>query len=310
VPPPAETGRDPPYVHLPLGPEIHLHASRLHLSQQEGNLDARDRPRVGDKILSFQKRPGNAPGRQGEPGNATVSTHLHLLEKSTQEPEASRGPGFIEMSSHLGRVGPAGNQIRGDPEGFRRGVRVAEGSGVGVNGGEEVGGDLSRERKPQRQDEMIHHLPGGRGDRINPVDVAVALIIRVVVNVDHPAGGTADPLQEAVGPAGVRTVREEHEVKGLLCLGPLLHERGAREEVQRVGDRGGPGHRDRASALHEGQPEAEQRSQNVSVGVDMSQEENRTPRTGEKTDKVVRDRPHRLNTPHPRTRGPLGSLWP
>ena len=72
---------------------------------------------------------------------------------------------------------------------------------------------------PERHQQLIHQLSGRRGGGIDPVHVAVAPIVGVVIDVHHAARGGPRLGQEALRAIGIGAVREDGHVEDALDSG-------------------------------------------------------------------------------------------
>ena len=99
-------------------------------------------------------------------------------------------------------------RLAADVEGPRRDAGIVERPGVGQDRQVHVRGDLDRGRDLERADEVVDHLRAGSGARVEPVDLAVAGVAGMVVDVDH------EILIESLD-AGSREIAALHDDRGV-----------------------------------------------------------------------------------------------
>ena len=125
---------------------------------------------------------------------------------------------------------------------------------VGDDRGVEVHRDVGGQREPGRLDQVVDHLAGGGGPGVHPVDVAVAAVVSVVVDVEDPRPRAAGALEEAAEPRGIRAVERDDQVELVPARLPLLDVGRARQEVERVRHRVRAGEGDRPAAARSARP--------------------------------------------------------
>ena len=153
-----------------------------------------------------------------------------------------------------------------------------------MDGGEEVGGDGRGQRRPQRAEEPVDHLPRRRGGRVDPVDVPVAPIVGMVIDVENGAAAPTCLREQPLGAVGIRTVRERDDVEGLVdALEPCIA-RDGRQEVQHGGRRVRPAVPEAPAPRLQSQAEGEQGAQHVGVGMHVPQHQGPTGPTRERID--------------------------
>jgi hypothetical protein len=77
------------------------------------------------------------------------------------------------------------DELGREPERLRRRVRVLEPARVGDEANVERLGDRRRQRDSELVEQVTDHLGGGRGVRVDQVDVSKAAVVVMVVDVDY-----------------------------------------------------------------------------------------------------------------------------
>ena len=192
--------------------------------------------------------------------------------------EGIRGPALVDLVRDEGWLGARGDQVGGDSKGLGRDVGVAERAGIHVDRREEVGRDAGLDRQPECDDQRVDHLARRGGSGIDPVQGAVAAVVRVVIDVDDGPGMSARAVDQPLGPVRVRAVGQHRHVKHAIDPGQLLVPVGAGQERQYLRHRVRAAVHYRPSGVLERAPQRQERSQHVGVGMDMAEHEG-APRT-------------------------------
>ena len=145
---------------------------------------------------------------------------------------------LVDRRGDVGGIDARLDQVRGDSKGLRGRVGVAERARVGDDRRVEVHRDVGGQREPGRLEQVVDHLPGGRRPRVHPVDVAVAPVVSVMVDVEHAGARSARSLEKPAEPGRIRAVQRDHEVEPVPAGLPLLEVRRPRQEVERDPARG------------------------------------------------------------------------
>ena len=146
-------------------------------------------------------------------------------------------------------------------------------------------------RRAPSDGQVIHHLSGRRRARLDPVRVAVAAVVGMVIDVDDGRAGRARLLEQALGAGGIGTVREDHHVERPLDGRQDAIAIDSGKEREHVRRRVWPsrGHREATSGQH--LVDRQQRAQHVGVGMDVAQHQGPAARLGQRHQDVRRD-PH------------------
>src|SRR5262249_28816683 len=100
----AEAMRDGIDGHLALGTEARLHASRLVLAKEDGDLDAADGARIADQVLRVEELAGHEAAGHGQPRDATVLAHLDAPEHLAELGQGVVGTLLVEAVGRHGGI--------------------------------------------------------------------------------------------------------------------------------------------------------------------------------------------------------------
>ena len=112
---------------------------------------------------------------------------LHLVEQRADQFQLAEAVAVEHPPRHRRRVHARLHCPAADVERPRRDVRVVKGARVGEDGEVDVRGDFERQRHAERADQLEHQLPAGGRGLVEPVDLAVAAVALVMIDVDREA---------------------------------------------------------------------------------------------------------------------------
>ena len=137
-----------------------------------------------------------------------VGVDLHRAQHRAEQLQPAHVVAVVDVARDQHRIDAGLERLAADLERARRDARVVERSGVGQDREVDVRGDLARQRHAERADQVEHHLAARRRRRVEPVDLSVAGVAGMVIDVDD---------EEAVEPgdAGPRQVAALHDDRGV-----------------------------------------------------------------------------------------------
>ena len=135
---------------------------------------------------------------------------LGALERAGEQLQLRELHRLVDVAEDVVHVGAGLDELGREPQRLRRRVRVLEAAGVGDETDVERLGDLRRERNVERAEDVADDLGGRRRLVDDQVDAAEAVVVVMVIDVEHQAGAL-DRLGVGADAALVRAVDgEEH----------------------------------------------------------------------------------------------------
>src|SRR5262245_6475784 len=176
-------------VHMvALGSETHASQFRFNLFKGAGHDDRFNRADVIDEALDVRGI-GAGAGEVGLPqpevGHLVVVGEVEMIVYMLEEADARERVGLINLVANPGEVRAALHEFGGDVVGRRPGVGILKRAGVGGNGREQAIGDRRGDGPAGNLEQAENQLASGRFPGRDPVDVAIARVAGVVVNVDQ-----------------------------------------------------------------------------------------------------------------------------
>ena len=177
------------HVHLvALGPEADAGQFRLKFlkhARYHHRFDGADVVNQAFRVVAFGAGAGKIRLFQPEPRNPVVGGKPVFAVNVPEQPHAGKRIGLINLVANFGQVRAARDEFGPGVEcaGPRRGILKR--TGIGGNGGEQTIGNRFGDRPARDLEQTKNQFAGGRFARGNPVDVAVARVAFVMVNVDE-----------------------------------------------------------------------------------------------------------------------------
>ena len=248
------------------------------LDEEQAHLDALDADGVVDQVLGVlgdRAGPLDVVAGDGGIGDPPGRVGPEARQGLAQQLQPAEGAPLEQEPVDLVDLGPRIDQLGRGPERLRLRVGVAEPAGVHGDGRQQPGGDLARERAPQRVDGPGHQRPGRLGGGVlqeNGPEVVLADVV-----IDHHPGAfeVADPARHVPELAPGREV-EDHDhlaigqVRRVDVRAEVLEQGAAGVEV--IVPRRGPARVDDADVLPllaEEPRHADLRAECVAVGTDV-----------------------------------------
>ncbi len=175
-------------------------------------------------------------------GDPALFVEFQRAERPAQEMCGRVGAGFIDVVRNPVGIRAAIHELGGNAQGARSRVRKAEGSCVGHDPDEEVGGDIGRDWPCQEADQLVDEDRGGGCGRVYRHDIAKAVGAGVVVDLNH-AGSAAHRGREGAQAALAIAIQRDGDIQRLFG-------NGAEERVGPRHETIGEGHLIRASEGH------------------------------------------------------------
>jgi hypothetical protein len=124
----------------------------------------------GDNAESVCRR-----DRKAEACDFAAGVETHTIEQNAQQLDAAARIALVKLLAQAADVDPATQDISRDLKGARGRLRILKRTGVGRDGGEKIFCNRFVERQFLALQELKKNLPGGRGSRVDVVQVAIAL---------------------------------------------------------------------------------------------------------------------------------------
>src|SRR5882724_8506986 len=177
------------HVHLvALGTEADAREVWFHLFEEAGDDDGFDGANMVDQALGVVgARAGAVKVRllQPEPGDLVVMGEVEVIIDMLQKTRAGERIGLVNFVADPGEVGAAFDEFAGDVVGAGPGVGILEGAGVGGDGGEKAIRDGRGDGPIGGLQEAEDDFTAGRLAGGDPVDVAIAGVAGVMVDIDE-----------------------------------------------------------------------------------------------------------------------------
>src|ERR1051325_1679373 len=156
--------------------------------EDAGDDDRFDGADVVDEALRVV-RPGARAGEIGllqpEIGDPVLVCEVKMIVDVLQQAHARERIGLVNLVANPGEVGAALDEFAGDGQRGGRGAGILERAGVSGDGGEKIVGDERCDRPIGGFEQMEDQFPGGRFPVGDPVQVTVAGVAGVVIDIDE-----------------------------------------------------------------------------------------------------------------------------
>src|SRR5712692_6692299 len=222
----AKLGGDEVHVHaLALGTETDPDQSGIDLLEQAGDDHRLDGADVIDQAFRVVRpRAGAGVIRRFEPevGGAVLVRQMKVVINVLEQAHARERVGLINLVADFGEVRATLDEFAGDVEGGRAGSRVLERAGVGGNGGEQTIGDGRGDGPVGGLQETENQFASGRLFGRHPVEVGVARVAGVVIDVDKQLS-VLNVFPRLAEPLEAGAIRGNHTVKFASGPGRLIN---------------------------------------------------------------------------------------
>ncbi len=125
---------------------------------------------------------------EGREDDAGIGGPLHAPQGQPQQLGGGERLALVQLAIDVRRVGSRAHEVGADAQGAGGRIGIAEAAGVGEDGGVQAHRDIGVGRHSHRDQQAVHHLAGGGGPGIHPLQVAEGFLGGVVVNVNDGAG--------------------------------------------------------------------------------------------------------------------------
>src|SRR6266571_6517371 len=222
----AKLGGDQVHVHvLALGAQTDPDQPRLDLLEEAGDDHRLDGAEVIDQAFRVVRpRVGAGVIRRLEPkvGGAVLVRQMKVIIDVLEQADARERIGLINLVADFGEVRTALHEFAGDVEGVRAGGGILERAGVGGYGGEQTIGNGRGDRPIGRLQETENQFARGGLFGRHPVEVGVARVAGVMVDVDEPLS-VLNVIPRFAEPLEAGAIGGNHAVKSASGPGRLIY---------------------------------------------------------------------------------------